>query len=63
MTLISRCLLTLAVASAFGCGESLPPVDTPKTLPPAEPPADVTRGKATEGASEPAPEKESKPLP
>jgi hypothetical protein len=41
--LMKLCMATYA-GLAFACGpQSKPPVDTPQTLPPAEPPADVSR--------------------
>lgn len=43
-----ECLMKLCLATytgfALACGpQSTPPVDTPRTLPPAEPPSDLSR--------------------
>lgn len=41
--LMKLCLATFTGLS-FACGpQSTPPVDTPRSLPPAEPPADLSR--------------------
>ncbi|RYZ06134.1 MAG: hypothetical protein EOO73_17155 [Myxococcales bacterium] len=37
------CLVSLSVGLAVACSQSAPVIDTPATLPPAEPPADVSR--------------------
>lgn len=54
---------TLLGLSSFACGSSPPHLDTPQTLPPADPQADVSRHpNESGGAAEPKePKPESKP--
>ena len=65
---MTRPFLGLACVVAAACSQTAPPIDTPATLPPAEPPADVTRSadeptvdKAA-NASKPEQQVDSKPV-
>lgn len=52
MTRLALRLFLVVAILPLACSQSTPPVDTPATLPPAEPPADVTRTSAEKGTTD-----------